>query len=386
MPSKYNPTRLTSNLAANLVRSAKSLLLVAGALLGASTAIALQLSPGDRAPLTAEVEKQVVHAFAEALERYFLFPEVGKAYGVRLRARQAAGAYRALTAAKLARALTDDAQSVYQDGHLRLRAPSQQALLGAPSAAKSEQESTDTGIERAGWIADGVAYISFNLFPSSKASLAAVRSFLAQHSTARALILDVRTHGGGYTDEFDVLASYLYDRPTELMYFDTRIAAFRAKPDTPTLRRISGPPGFARQVHLAAPAPQPTRLARTNVFVLTSGYTGSAAEHLALALKRTGRATLVGEVTAGMGHFGRVVELPGGFSAVIPIGRPFDPSTNEGWEGTGVQPHVSVPAKEALDAALLRLEFDAREAKRLSTEWMPRGDMSRVMPLRASPN
>ena len=196
------------------------------------------------------------------------------------------------------------------------------------------------------------------------------------------MIIDVRTHGGGYTDEFDLIASYIYDRPAELIYEDTREAAFRIKPDTATLKRISGPPGFVRQAHLAAPNAVPTGLRGAKTFVLTSGYTGSAAEHLTLALKRTGRATIIGETTAGMGHFGRIVELPGGFSAFIPIGRPFDPHTGTGWEGIGVKPHVEVPARKALETALLQLGFSQHQAQALGTKWMPVGDMERVMPLR----
>lgn len=354
-------------------------------LVSASAALALQAAAADRQPLSVEAEREVVDAFAETLERYFVEPEIGKSYATELRARQVAGAYRGLAPAELAETITDQLQAIHADGHLRLRSPSRQPLLGAPSAMKAELESADTGIDKAGWIAPGVAYIGFELFPSSRASLAAVRNFLDQHSNARTLIIDVRTHGGGFTDEFDVLASYLYAQPTALIHLDTREAAFRAKPDSPTLKRIGGPPGLVRQVHLAAPLARPTRLAGARVFVLTSGYTGSAAEHLALALKTTERATLVGEVTAGMGHFGRVIELPSGFSAVVPIGRPLDPATGEGWEGVGVRPHQPVAAKDALHVALVRLGFDAIEADRLSDKWSPAGSMVRVTPLRGKP-
>jgi C-terminal processing protease CtpA/Prc len=168
----------------------------------------------------------------------------------------------------------------------------------------------------------------------------------------------------------------------KLVYEDTREAAFRPQPDTATLRRIEGPRGFVRQVHLAAPNTASTNLRRAKIFVLTSGYTGSAAEHLTLALKRTGRATVIGETTAGMGHFGRVVELPAGFTAFIPIGRPSDPATEIGWEGIGIKPHQEVPARQALEVALLKLGFLRAQASMLGKKWMPRGDMARVIPLR----
>lgn len=40
------------------------------------------------------------------------------------------------------------------------------------------------------------------------------------------------------------------------------------------------------------------------------------------------------------------------FAAFIPVGRSYDPATGQGWEGTGVTPHVAVPAAQALETAL----------------------------------
>lgn len=86
-----------------------------------------------------------------------------------------------------------------------------------------------------------------------------------------------------------------------------------------------------------------------------------------------------------MGHFGRVIELPAGFSAFIPIGRPSDPVTGIGWEGIGIKPHLEVPARKALETTLLRLGFASEQAQALGKKWTPSGDMERVIPLRATP-
>jgi hypothetical protein len=37
--------------------------------------------------------------------------------------------------------------------------------------------------------------------------------------------------------------------------------------------------------------------------------------------------------------------------AVVPVGRAINPITKTNWEGKGVEPHVAVPADEALDKA-----------------------------------
>jgi C-terminal processing protease CtpA/Prc len=119
------------------------------------------------------------------------------------------------------------------------------------------------------------------------------------------------------------------------------------------------------------------RLRDAKIYLLTAGRTGSAAEHFALAMKRTGRATLIGETTAGAGHFGGMLPLNDNFAAFIPVGRTFDPDTGKGWEGDGVTPHVEVPAADALIEALVRSGIARDDAVRLSATVHPAEPMDR---------
>jgi C-terminal processing protease CtpA/Prc len=118
------------------------------------------------------------------------------------------------------------------------------------------------------------------------------------------------------------------------------------------LRLVKGPAGVVRREHYVVPAVAASGLRTAKVYLLTSNRTASAAEHLALSLKRTGRATLIGETTRGAGHYGGVNDLPHGYAVFVPVGRTFDPDTNQGWETVGVKPNVEVPADKALDEAL----------------------------------
>jgi hypothetical protein len=71
--------------------------------------------------------------------------------------------------------------------------------------------------------------------------------------------------------------------------------------------------------------------------VLTSRDTGSAAEDFAFLLQQTDTNAVLG--------------IGGGYAVSVSIGRTFNPQTNKGWEGTGVQPTVRAPASDALDTA-----------------------------------
>jgi C-terminal processing protease CtpA/Prc len=130
--------------------------------------------------------------------------------------------------------------------------------------------------------------------------------------------------------------------------------------------------------HYVEPDKGETRLFKAKVFVLTSGATASAAEHMTLSLKRTHRATIVGETTAGAGNYGGQELLDGGkFAVFVPVGRTYDPDTGKGWEGTGIAPDVAVPADRALYQALVLSGLAAPDAERVAAEVSPKGSMAR---------
>ena len=316
------------------------------ALSGAATAQSPGQGPGPQAPgpeattPTAAAERRaVVEQLAERLETDFVFPETGKKYAGMLRANLAAGAYETLTAPiAFARKLSDDLQAVAEDRHLRvgLRRPGGPGPGPAASGAAQRIGPPDVkAIEHSGWIAPGVAYVRFGLFPGDPETVAAVRKFMFDHADARALIIDGRGHRGGGLDEMDAMLPLLYAQPAMLVRMDTRAEVERQRggPDEgPTLVRQPSPDTLVRRDHRVIPDAQETRLHDAQVYYLTSKLTTSAAEHLALAFKRTGRGELVGETTGGAGHYGGMVPLGERFAAFVPVGRTYDPETNEGWE------------------------------------------------------
>ena len=144
--------------------------------------------------------------------------------------------------------------------------------------------------------------------------------------------------------------------------------------DGATLRRAPAPASVIRREHFVTPAASVGNLKKARVFVLSSGRTGSAGEHFVLSMKRTHRATVIGETTYGAGTFGGGVPIAGGFSAWIPVGRTFDPDTNKGWDYVGVAPNVPVPAAAALTEALVRSGLDKARAEALSANYGPKAE------------
>ena len=122
--------------------------------------------------------------------------------------------------------------------------------------------------------------------------------------------------------------------------------------------------------HSAIPG-QETPLRHAKVYVLTSNRSASAAEHFALALKTTGRATLIGEATAGANHFGGPTPLNDHFGVWLPIGRTYDIKTGKDWEGDGIAPHIAVDPTKALVLALEKAGLSHEEAVRLDAQEVP---------------
>ncbi|GAA4000271.1 S41 family peptidase [Sphingomonas humi] len=304
-------------------------------------------------PFVASEAKAVVTALAARLERDYLLPSAGKAYAARLRGKLEAGGYaRFASPQAFAQAVTADLQAVHPDTHLCLLPPAVNKEGERQSMAVYPTTST---IIAKGWLAPGTAYVGFSAFFGNEATLTELAAFLRQVRGARTLVIDIRKHRGGEFPEMNMLLAQLFGKETALLDMDTRESVYLrnngASEEGPNLRRIDAPSGIVRQRHFAVPAADAS-LVDTKVYLLTSGKSASAAEHLALALKRTHRAALVGETTRGAGNYGSLADLGFGYSILVPDGRTYDPDTNRGWEGTGVAPDVAVPAGDALAKAL----------------------------------
>lgn len=354
-------------------------------LLAAGMAVVPVLAPPPAMAADEVSANQIAESYAALLERDYVYPETGKRYAAAIRAGIAAGRYKTLTGPALGEAIDADVNAVAPDGHLRLRAPEAAGApaAAAPGGAAPVRRPPKVPVEQAGWIAPGIAFVRFNVFPQDAAVTAQAAKFMADHADAKAIIFDIRTHNGGGLDQMDVIFPWLFAEPTRLVTMATR-ASVDARGGSPidglaSMRVVKGDAGMVAREHWATPNAD-TRLRDAKVYVLTSGASASAAEHFSLAMKHTGRGTLVGAPTAGANHFGSGEDLGGGYAAFIPVGRTYDPKTGKDWEGDGVQPDIAVAPADALVRVLTDLGVAPAEAKTLSDAHMPSWPMERRKP------
>jgi len=336
----------------------------------ASPAPVKPMTAAETMPVEAGEGRAVAQKLADELVRSFVYRGQAEAYAAMLKANAAAGRYDKGGRAQIAHLMTDDLMAVHKDGHLTVRVAEPEDKAGPGGGGGPNLPPL---IQSAKTIAPGIGYIRFSAFLGTDEEMAGVRKWLAENKDAKALIFDLRNHHGGGIQEQDVIFSYLYDKPTPLVQMAMAKAIYdehgSPMPDSPTIHWTAEGDKVVT-THQAVPG-EATALRRAKVFVLVSNKTASAAEHFALALKSSGRATLIGEATAGANHFGGPTELNDHFYVWMPVGRTYDVKSGKDWEGTGVAPDVEADPKQALVLALEKAGVPHEQAVKLDAQEVP---------------
>ena len=267
------------------------------------------------------------------------------------------GAYRDLTdPVEFVERLAGDADAVYRNKHFGMAVlpPFDPALDGAKEVDPRETERAQLAMRRQNYgfrkieiLPGNVGYLRFDQFaatgPAAETAIGAM-NFLGN---ADAIIFDLRTNGGGDASMIRLLTTYLFTEQEHLI--DWYVRDLDQTIQSWTLDYVPG-----------------RRLVDIPVYVLTSGFTASAAEEFTFDLQHLHRATIVGDTTAGAGHTVtmRFLHFDGFRVGMrVPYGNAMDPKTGRGWEGVGVIPDLAVPADKALPVAQVDALKKLREKK-----------------------
>ena len=346
---------------------------MSGAMAQTPSAAAPKPADPEAASLDTGEGRAVAQKLADELLKSFVFHDQAEAYATMLRANAASGKYDSGTRGELAKLLTDDLQAVHKDGHLHVELAPQDDGPDTKGARRGPPDGMPPMIQSARTIAPGIGYIRFTAFTGRDEEMAGVRKWLAENRNDKVLIFDLRNHHGGGLAEQDAIFAYVFAKQTPLVkmaisksVYDEHGAPF---PKTPTL--TFAPEGDKMVATHAAMPGEATPLRRAKVYLLVSNKTASAAEHFSLAMKSTGRGTLIGEATAGANHFGGPAPLNDHFAVWMPIGSTYDVKTGKDWEGAGIAPDVEADPKQALVVALEKAGLSHAQAVKLDAEEVP---------------
>jgi len=299
----------------------------------------------DEAPLSAADKRQVVEQLGATLEANYVFADKAKTIAATLRAHLDAGAYDGATdKAALAHALTDDLLAASNDLHFFVgvdpafvadyAAKKDPARNAAIRAEERRTEAADnfgfTGLRR---LDGNIGYIQLSHFADPDLGYDAAAAAMRFIENSDAVIYDLRYNNGGALEMAQLLASQLFPGDKDQELFD-----YYYNEDGRRVER-------GQWVLAAIPA---KRLSGKPVYVLTGSTTFSAAEWFAYTLHKLGRATLIGERTAGGAH--PVDRKPVGtdFFVQVPIGQIRDPVDHGDFEAKGVLPDHAIASTDAL--------------------------------------
>ncbi len=292
--------------------------------------------------ITRAERAEVVEAIAQVFAETYVFEDRAQKVAAHLRQRLANGAFDSATDREaLADLLTAEIQKVEADKHIEV-------ISDADADADANADDGRPRSERYGWIdrlrrrnydfarveilPGNVGYLRVDSFPPPELAGPTARAAMAFLRNSDALIIDLRSNGGGTGEMVQLLASYFFVERTSLLR---------------TFRRASEPQVTTDYTLSTLEA---ERMPIIDLYVLTGSSTFSAAEAFAFALQERDRGVIVGTTTRGGANAGRYVAVQG-FRVFIPIAHAMSPTSDASWDGVGVKPDIAAPETEALAVA-----------------------------------
>lgn len=323
----------------------------------------------DPSDMSATQKAAVVASLNASLKDNYVFPDMARKIAPILQQHLTAGDYNvATTQDAFARKLTEDLINISGDYHFfvgvdakwiadyRAKAdPARKAELRREETERLEQ--TNFGFDEVSRLTGNIGYIRLSYFADPEVAYETAAAAMRFVGNTDAVVIDLRSNNGGYLEMAQFIASYFFSSDKDQLLFD-----YNYNEDGKRIERgqwvIPGLPG--------------KRMVDKPLYILTGSTSFSSAEWFSYAMKKLGRATLIGERTSGGAHPVTRKPIDDAFLIQVPIGQIRDPVDHSDFEGVGVQPDVPGPSIRALAVAhKLALENLAKadDTRRTDLAW-----------------
>ncbi|MCV9933008.1 S41 family peptidase [Flavobacterium sp. LS1R47] len=286
-------------------------------------------------------KKETVLKMDSLLQKNYIFPDKAKLIGNHLKNSVKEGKFKKYDLLdSFAVALTKEVRFINNDKHLGIWPKFIPAINEKKDPNKdsyevylhnyTENRKLANGFREVKIIDGNIGYLKFDFFIHETKQT--IDSYMHLLANTDAIIIDLRTNGGGSPKTVQYLCSYFFKAPLLLntLYFrkDNFTEEFWVK-DVNGKKMLDIP-----------------------LFILTSPKTFSGAEEFSYNMQTQKRATLIGETTGGGANPGEVLEINNLLEMFVPNGTGINPITKTNWEGIGVIPEYKTTPEVAYDKAI----------------------------------
>lgn len=297
----------------------------------------IQAQQDDTQPVTIQEINTIVDSITTIIPRYYIDTIIGDQIANNIRSKHKNGKYSNITNPQiLADTLKANLRAINNDLHMSMvyRSPRERTTGNAPSIqVNSSGLWSNYGLSEIKVLEGNVGYLKIKHFTRHQyfeEIKPVVTSAIESLKNTDAIIVDVRDNGGGFEDMVAYYISYFFDSKDPIHLSDYRCTLHDHTYGISTDPNVLG-----------------TKLPNTKLYVLVNANTGSAAESFAYMLKHLGRATIIGETTAGAGNGASIHPVNDRFSVQVSSEETINAITKTSFEQVGVIPHIKTTSKEA---------------------------------------
>lgn len=305
--------------------------------------VSVTILPAQNKQITKKEKEEIVEMISANLLETYINLDTAKEMTLALKSNK----YNAFTDYDLfAETVTQDLQNVSHDLHLKLNyepkkiAQSKRVIpeaikLKRQKMMKQKMAEVNYGFTEIKVLNGNIGYLNLRMFADTTYAKGAATAAMNFLYNTNAIIIDLRTNGGGVPSMMQLLSSYFTNaKPVLLSNF------YERKTDTKTqlftFETVDG-----------------KKMTNKPLYILTSKKTFSAAEAFTYTLKHIDKAIVVGEITKGGANRTKRINLNDDFSISIPYIKTTHPVTKTNWEGKGVQPTIKTSKKDAFVIAYI---------------------------------